>query len=197
MSEAVSWYNGWNYIKWNRMMSLLIAVALVSCAAISILYFTLKNGISPMPTSVVVRRTLLNQSSIFAQSKYIVDAGSGWGHLAFHIARKYSDKHVMGLENSLVPYLVSGFLRNILSYPQLYFLRRDLYAFNYANADLVLCYLYPGAMRRLSDILQRRTKPGTLIVTIFFALPDWKPEQVIVCKDVYRTKIYVYRKNSS
>lgn len=72
------------------------------------------------------------------------------------------------------------------------FLRKDLYRYPYGEADIVVCYLFPGAMKRLSPIFAERLPPHARVVSICFALPDWRPERIVTCGDVYRTKLYVY-----
>ena len=71
------------------------------------------------------------------------------------------------------------------------FVRDDLYTYSYTNVDMVVCYLYPGAMQRLNIVFREQLKPGARVISICFALPDWEPEQV-VCRDMYRTKLYIY-----
>ncbi|MMZ65243.1 hypothetical protein D1872_276380 [compost metagenome] len=76
---------------------------------------------------------------------------------------------------------------------RLVFRRADLYKWPLEQTDVIVCYLYPAAMQRLSSRLHERLLPGATIISVCFALPDWQPERVIVCKDIQRTKVYVYK----
>lgn len=55
--------------------------------------------------------------------------------------------------------------------------------------------MYPGAMQRLDPLLRARLTPGARVISICFALPGWRPMKVVTCRDLYRTKIYIYEKD--
>lgn len=193
-----------------------LCIVIVLLAMLSIVYRSWRNGISPMPTSAVVRRAVAAElrrltaekeraadtaaalqatpgPGSIAQAGTIVDAGSGWGTLALDLAKQNPRWRVTGIENSLIPWAVSrlaaglGFCRNVS------FRRGDLYRYPYEAADMVVCYLYPGAMKRLDPILRGRLAAGARVISICFALPGWQADKVVTCRDVYRTKIYVYK----
>ena len=71
--------------------------------------------------------------------------------------------------------------------------RRDFFSMDLADAGLVVCYLYPGAMEKLKVKFERELKPGCWVITHTFAVPGWKAEAVYPVDDLYRTQIYVYR----
>lgn len=142
-----------------------------------------------MPTSAAVRRAVVQELSRNPEAQTIVDAGSGWGTLCQAILGRFPEKRVIGIENSPVPLLAARLLaRGRISY-----VRRSLYLYDYRKADLVVCYLYPGAMKRLSGILRNQLPPGAMVMSICFAMPGWEAERVVTCGDMYRTKIYIYR----
>lgn len=162
-------------------------------AVLSIVYKSWRNGISPMPSSALARRAVAEEVRRIGASGILVDAGSGWGTLVLDLAQRCEGWSIIGLENSWLPLWWSrawAYLRKGKS--KVSFQRADLYDYSYEQATVVVCYLYPGAMKRLSRILDVKFVPGTTIISICFALPDWEPERIITCSDVYHTKIYVY-----
>ncbi|GGO05992.1 class I SAM-dependent methyltransferase [Saccharibacillus kuerlensis] len=171
--------------------------AIVLLLLLLIVGSSIRNGITPMPTSRPVRRTVMREIGILADRSEIVEAGSGFGTLALNLSRRFPMCRVTGIENSLVPLLASRLLQwaNRLPQSRLQFRRGDLFQYPYEEADLVVCYLHPAAMRRLTPVLKERAKDGSRIVSVFFALEDWEPESVEVCGDMNRTKVYVYRVN--
>jgi hypothetical protein len=177
-------------------MIMLILITILSVAVVSIVFFTLINGISPMPSSSRARSVVLEEIKKLSRSSnhLIIDVGSGWGTLALQAARHLPSQTIFGVENSVIPLWISRMLKMSGSYSNLKLIRQDIYTYSYAQADIVLCYLYPGAMKRLSTIFDQQLKQDAYIISIFFALPGWTPEKIIECKDMYRTKIYVYRK---
>ncbi|MCZ8522044.1 MULTISPECIES: class I SAM-dependent methyltransferase [Paenibacillus] len=181
-----------------------VFIGILLLAALSIVYASWKNGITPMPSSALVRQAAAREVGRFPEHLRVVEAGSGWGQLVLQLARLYPDRRLVGIENSPIPYAFSRAAAAVLQrlQPDAYggagsgritFLRRDLYGYPYEGADLVVCYLFPGAMQRLSGIFRQRLQPGTRVVSIYFALPGWTAERVVTCRDLHRTKVYVYR----
>jgi trans-aconitate methyltransferase len=150
------------------------------------------NGISPMPTMPKIRKRFLEALPHKMEGK-IVDLGSGWGTLVFPLARKYPKCDVIGYESSPIPYACSRLFQQFTGLPNLHIAYENFYSVPLEDARLVVCYLYPGAMRRLSEKFKRELKPGTWVASHTFALPGWVPEQTLQLNDLHRTKIYLYR----
>jgi hypothetical protein len=187
--------------KWTMLENIyqilpILLIAIVLSASLSIVYISWKNGISPMPSSNLVRQAVADEVGRLSGQGLIVEAGSGWGTLALHVAKRCRGWRIVGIENSSIPLWVSRLIarlplgKNLKS--SVTFIRGDLYAYPYGYVDLVICYLYPGAMKRLSPIFQERLAPGARIISVCFSLPGWQPERIITCGDLYRTKVYVY-----
>ncbi|MDF2960765.1 MAG: class SAM-dependent methyltransferase [Paenibacillus sp.] len=177
-----------------------LIIGAVFLAMLSIVYRSWRNGISPMPSSAPVRRAVADEVNRLAGRSKVVEAGSGWGTLALHLARRCPGKQLIGIENSPVPLWISRLAARLMvpeasessSGSSIMFIRGDIYSYPYEDADIVVCYLYPGAMKRLSQVFERRLAPGAQVISICFALPGWRPERVVTCGDLYRTKVYVY-----
>ncbi|WP_261378347.1 class I SAM-dependent methyltransferase [Paenibacillus agilis] len=150
-----------------------------------------------MPSSAPLRRAVANEVNRLRGSGLIVEAGSGWGTLGIHLAKYCKDWRVIGIENSPIPLRVSQlqarFSLGRSSKSRAAFQKGNIYTWSYADADIVVCYLYPGAMQQLGSILHRGLRPGTCVISVCFAIPNWTPEKVVVCRDLYRTKVYVYK----
>ncbi|WP_246313613.1 class I SAM-dependent methyltransferase [Paenibacillus foliorum] len=175
---------------------------IVFLAMLSIVYASWKNGISPMPSSAPTRHAVAKEINQFSGRGTIVEAGSGWGTLALHLLRHCPGWRIIGVENSPIPLWISRLLARMaflkrsgdsaVTGAPITYIHGDIYDYPYETADVVVCYLYPGAMKRFSVILGDRLAPHARIVSICFALPGWRPERVITCGDVFLTKVYVY-----
>lgn len=152
--------------------------------AFSILYWTCKNGISPMPTSPKVQRALLNAMPDQIEGT-IVELGSGWGTLAFALARRYPNAQVIGYETSHIPYLFSLLFRR----KNLTFVRKDFFKES-LQVTVAICYLYPTAMQRLKEKLE--SEGEIAVITHTFAVNGWKAKKIVEVDDLYKTKIYFY-----
>ncbi|MEW6368046.1 MAG: methyltransferase domain-containing protein [Acidobacteriota bacterium] len=158
----------------------------------SIVYYTVRTGISPMPSSPLARRAILGMLPADLTGA-IVDLGSGWGSLAFPLARRFQSARVCGYEVSWVPFLCSRLRLRITRPPNLCIRRCDFFEVSFSEYDVVVCYLYTGAMRRLKSKLESELRPGTLVLSHTFAVHGWHPERVVRLGDTFATRIYLYR----
>ncbi|MGB1292851.1 MAG: methyltransferase [Pseudoalteromonas sp.] len=159
--------------------------------ALSIVWSTLKTGISPMMSSTQARQTMLAEISTDEKGT-LIDLGSGWGTLVIAVAKKYPNKQVVGYEVSWFPWLVSIIFKYSMGLNNLRLYRKDFKNADLSGAATLVCYLFPGAMVALEDKLKHDMAKSITIVSNTFALPSYKPVKVIKLKDFYKTPIYVY-----
>lgn len=109
----------------------------------------------------------------------IVDLGAGDGRLLLALAKAHPGIRAVGWEISLIPYLV-GQLRIALSphRKRVQLCYGNFYRAYLRDANCVVCFLTPMAMRRLSPLFAKRLSPGTRIISYAFSMPDRKPETV-------------------
>lgn len=190
-----------------QVIAWLIAFAAL-LSMVSIVLVSWRNGISPMPTSKSVRSAVAVEVNRIPGYSSIVEAGSGWGTLGMDVIRQCPGKRLTGIENSSIPLWTSQLLARFgtrmlradegqnLLHGRLRYVRGDIYSSSYEHADIVLCYLFPGAMKRLGDKFKRELLPGAVVISICFALPCMQPVRTITCTDTLCTKVYVYTFNS-
>jgi hypothetical protein len=158
----------------------------------SVIYYSVRYGIGPVPTSRKVKATMKYVIPCF-ESKTIYELGSGWGSLVFFFSTRYPLCKIYGFEISVFPYVISKLISWCVNRQNIRLYRRNFFAISLSKADVVVCYLYPQAMKRLSDKFKKELKKGTYVITHTFAVPNWKEDNVYVANDIYKTKIYVYR----
>jgi len=163
---------------------------------LSVVLWTLKNGISPMPTSQKIQRKVLGSVPPETQGK-VIDLGSGWGNMVVQFAKLLPQCQVIGYETSPIPFLFSKLWRRLSGLHNIQLSRKDIIKASIADAALVYCYLYPGAMKELQQKFDNELKPGTIVISNMFALPDWEPVQVLQVQDMYHTRVYIYMKSNS
>lgn len=166
--------------------------ALLAVALLSMVVYTFLTGISPVPTNRRVRTTLLAALPDRLEGR-IFELGSGWGTLAFPLARRYPDCPVEAYELSPAPWAFSRLRALLTPAPNLTIRRSDFHRASLTRAALVVCYLYPGGMSRLRPKLEAELPAGALVVSNFFAVPGWKPLAVHRADDLEGSPVYVYR----
>ena len=164
---------------------------IVILAVLSIVWSTLKTGISPMMSSSKACETMLDELELEKEGA-IIDLGSGWGTLVIPLAKKYPNKQVIGYELSWLPWLVSVILKSILRLENLTIYRKDFINAKLNTASNLVCYLFPGAMIALQEKLEKEVLNEVTIVSNTFALPSYKPTKITKLNDFYRSPIYVY-----
>jgi SAM-dependent methyltransferase len=115
----------------------------------------------------------------------VVDLGSGAGRLLFLAAQ--AGAKAIGYE--LNPFLVLWTKMVIFFTGQrdkVKVFYKSIYEADIKEVDVIMMFLYPPHMKKIVEKLQP-VKPGTLILSYAFALPDWQ----LIKKE---QGIYVYRK---
>lgn len=157
----------------------------------SVLIWSLKNGISPMPTSFKMKQTLINVLPKIDHGT-IYELGSGWGGIAILMAQKYPQCEVIAYESSPIPYFVSLLRKNILGIKNLTLKKDDFLHSDLKKARLIYCYLYPKGMENLKSMLKQKSIKNIYLISNTFALPDLKAEKIIKIADLYHNKLYIY-----
>jgi hypothetical protein len=161
-------------------------------SAFSIIFWTLKNGISPMPTGTKVKSQLLSiQLTLIPGTIY--ELGSGWGTLAFDVAKKFPSHQVVAYDTSSIPYLYCILKQYFYPQSNLRFYRLDFFHESLKEASLVICYLYPEAMQQLKDKFNEELPSGCFVISNTFAINGWDPVKTYTVGDMYNTKLYLYR----
>jgi hypothetical protein len=169
----------------------LLLLGLLLGGMLSIVVYTLRTGISPMPTLGKVRRELLPLLEPELQGT-LLELGAGWGTLAFALADRCPQAKVVAFELSPLPFAFCWLRQRLAPRPNLELRRQDFFRASFSGASVVVCYLFPGAMARLAPKLLAELPPGARILSHTFALRGWKPVRSLVADDLYRTPIYLY-----
>lgn len=122
----------------------------------------------------------------------VYDLGAGDGRFIVAAAKRSAGRAI-GYEISLLPYLVGVlriFVARVGSSGQMRF--RDFFRADISDADVVVCFLTPSAMKKLGEQFRQQLRPGTRIVSYAFPIAGWDP----VLKDKPDPKnfaVYLYR----
>lgn len=165
---------------------------IVVVAGASIVWSTLRLGISPMPTSPRVLKTVLAVVPAEVGGD-VVELGAGWGTLAWAVARARPRCRVIAWEASPVPFAFCWLRAKVQRRPNLVLRFGDFRGAELTSARLVLAYLWTGGMAQLAPRFDAELQPGTVVVTHTFAWRGREPELTAHADDVYRTPVYRYR----
>jgi len=123
--------------------------------------------------------------------RFILDIGCGDGRLLRHLARTRPDCEFVGIEHAPLTWLWARVLA--AQRPNLHIRYGDFWKQPLAAYDLVYAFLSPAPMPQLWLKAAAEMRPGTLLVSNSFAVPDQMPEQVLDVADRRATRLYCYR----
>lgn len=168
------------------MITAILTLTLFS-VIVTIIY-SIVNGITPNLSSRKATRAMI---SLIEREGTVVDCGSGWGTVLFSLSKMEPERSLMGIENSPIPLLTARII-NLITKSGIRFIRGNIYKIDLSEAAVILCYLYPGGMKRFSSEIIPKLKPGTVIISNYFALPGLAPEKSVILEDIYHSHIYRY-----
>lgn len=118
------------------------------------------------------------------------DLGSGDGRVVFLAEKVYGVKSV-GFETTVWAYL-HAVLKKYKTGSLAVFRRENFFEHSWSEANLVYCFLYPPLMGRVERKFLQDCRPGTILVSRDFALPNLEPVEVV--DFTYPHNAYIYRR---
>lgn len=168
----------------------LLSVTLV--IGFSIVWSTLRLGISPMPSSKKAGDAIIKLAGETGSGP-IFDLGSGWGSLLIPLSKRYPQRQVVGYEMSVMPWLIAVSLKHLLRLKNLEVYRGDFLRTDLSAGSVLICYLSPSSMTAVSEKLNAEGESAKFIISNTFALPSRQPEKTIRLNDFYKSPVYLYR----
>lgn len=127
-------------------------------------------GAPPLvPTSSGTIRTMLDLADVRPGDR-VYDVGCGDGRIVFAAAARGAD--ATGYELS-VPAFLLAWVRSLF-HARSRIRYANFWKKDFADADVVCCYLLIGAMADFKEVVWPRLKPGTRVVSHSFTLPGVK-----------------------
>jgi len=169
-----------------------VLITTVFIVGASIVFSTIKIGISPMPSSKKAYQAMIALADETG-TESIYDLGSGWGSLVIRLARRYPDRQIVGYELSIFPWLITMIIKRILGLSNLVVYREDFLKADLSGASVIICYLFPTAMEAIKNKLDLGKGNLRFIISNNFALPSYQASKVVQLNDFYNSPVYLYR----
>ena len=134
-----------------------------------------------VPTPERMIRRLLQLADV-TPDDVVVDLGAGDGRIPVYAAKHFGARAIgVELEENLVVLATASAKAQGVSHLAR-FVRQDLFEFDLSAATVVALYISPGVMTKLRPRLLE-LKPGTRVVSHYFTLGDWEPDETIRVED--------------
>ncbi len=169
----------------------LICLGFSCWVVIQLIVDSMKNGITPMPSPCSVKKMLSQRLSPDFTGE-IVDLGCGIGTMVFFFS-SYTKAKVVGYESARLPYIIAIIRRKISRKKNIHILFASIDHADLRQADIIYCYLYPGAMEKLKNLMNEKAKPGAWVISYSFAFSGVMPSHIEEVGTIAPAKIYSYR----
>ena len=121
----------------------------------------------------------------------LVDLGCGDGRVLREARRRYGVRTI-GYEINPLAYLKARFFSFGSSNIKIKY--QDFWKADLSGADVVFCYLYPDVMKKLAAKLKSGLKPGAIVVSSNFPLPEFLPGKILrLPGSMHNDPLYVYQ----
>jgi len=170
------------------LLLLFIVACLVELLFVVYALFALASVIRGAPYVPTTDERLRNAIKLIAikPGMRVADLGSGDGKVLVALARLGCIAH--GFEiNPLLVFLSRLRIRKAGLGDKATVFYKSFWSQDLSSYDLVFVYGITYIMKELSKKLRRELKPGSMVLSIIFPIPNWE------CEDTYG-KIYLYQK---
>jgi SAM-dependent methyltransferase len=120
-----------------------------------------------------------------------LDIGAGTGTLLRPLAQARPDCRFTGIELAPATWLLGRTLGRGLA--NLEWHRGDLFAHDWQRYDLVYAFLSPVPMAEVWRKASAELRPGSVLVSNSFPVPEREPDRVVDVGDRRATRLYIYR----
>lgn len=122
----------------------------------------------------------------------LADIGAGVGSIAISVARQNAATTVFAVENAPLTWAVGRALVALNRLPNVTWRFGSLWHTDLGRFDMVYAFLSPEPMPALWQKARAEMRPGTLLVSNSFAVPDQEPSAVIAVADRRQTRLFCY-----
>lgn len=145
-----------------------------------------------VPLFLTASRVRARLGELLPQDRSIrfVDLGCGLGTVIAGLKRLRPECEFDGVELAPLPYIVSRLLAGRAGCG---IERRDIMAVDLSRYDVVYAFLSPAPMPELYAKARREMRPGSLFVSLAFAVPGVEADETIVVSTLERHTLHVWR----
>jgi trans-aconitate methyltransferase len=151
-----------------------------------------------LPTSGKAAKSIMEIISRHKNNGIFYDLGCARGALAIRIKRKLPNLSVRAIDNDPIRIFFAK-IRAMIFRANVSFSKKNIFAADLGDADIVYAYLWYDIMPPLEKKLLKELKRGAIVITNTSNFPTWKPvEKIITYPKISKTPnfetLFVYQK---
>jgi len=153
------------------------------------------NSVAGVPLYLTNRATRATLSGLLPETPgfRFIDLGSGFGGPLIDLAGRRPDGRFEGIESAPMLYALTRLRLLAQRRPNAVVRYGDFRTLDLAPYDVVYCFLSPVPMPALYDKAKREMRPGSLLVSNTFAVPDRAADDTRAVPDRRRTTLHLWR----
>lgn len=167
------------------------AVYLVAFVALSLIYWTSFRTQVPLFLSNAATVEAIAQVLPDRDGLHVLDIGSGTGSFLRPLARHHPHWQLTGIEAAPGPYWLGRWQSRQLD--NVRWIRGNFLSLNWHDADVVYAFLSPVPMLEVWEKARTELRPGSLLISNSFPVPELAPEAVLDVNDRRQTRLFIYR----
>lgn len=168
---------------------ILIVLILVLISASIQFYNIVFRGFAPfISTKFEAILTILKDLNLKGD-EHVYELGSGKAGFLRAIEQRFGNKNLTGIEYSFFPYILAK-IQIAISGSAIKIIKKDMFKVSLKDADILYCFLSPEMMLKLEKKFKTECRPGTIVISYHFKLPNFEAERILKEND---DNIYFYR----
>lgn len=121
------------------------------------------------------------------------DLGCGLGGPVLELSRLCPKGRYTGYETAPLIFTAAWFRHRLFGADNVEIRYIDFWTVDLADFDVVYCFLSPAPMPELFDKAQREMRPGSLLISNSFEVPDHPADEIMTVDDHRQTKLHLWR----
>lgn len=203
LAAAIGWpiglRQGWLILQaslplaFNQAMQLAVP-AWIYLASFAVLLLVFRNSaFGRVPLYLTNRRThAALAASLPAGPLTFVDLGCGLGGVVLSLGRARPEARFLGIESAPLPFAASWLRRSLFGPPNVAVTYGNFWNRSLESFDVVYCFLSPVPMAALYRKARSEMKPGSLLISNSFVVPEVPADRVVEVDDGRRTRLNVW-----
>jgi len=172
--DKALWYNKFIMVPKSKMvLSRIVGMAIVFTIFIASHVNAQILDVPSVSTPDEVVEEMLDIANV-GQGDYVIDLGSGDGHIVITAAAKGANGHGVDLDSERIREAEEKARKADVS-DKVMFLEEDIFKTDFSRANVITMYLLGTVSRELRPHLPDKLDPGTKVFSHAFNMGDWKP----------------------
>ncbi|MBT7943130.1 MAG: class I SAM-dependent methyltransferase [Alphaproteobacteria bacterium] len=151
-----------------------------------------RGGVPLYLTNSKTKAALAEQLPSLANFRF-ADIGCGLGGPVLALSENRPDGNFTGIESAPLLFLASWLRKFFQGSANTEIVFSDFWSVSLSKFDVVYCFLSPVPMPALFEKARLEMKPGSLLISNSFEVPEHPADEIVEVQDTRQTKLHVWR----